>query len=150
MTLHKIKTIELNFYIMEKYKLNSSEAILYEFLKNRIDCILDFDDILFNLKPIFKKKDTIYRCFKSLYKKDMISIFNISYNEAYNILNIENSTNGCLFCSSFLNLHNHHFPIKKSNNGVETIQICKKCHFKFHQLTDYKHSYIMVNKDIKQ
>lgn len=143
------KYIELNLKIMQDYKLSSTEAILFEYLKNNTNGVLNINKTMKDLPSIFKKKDTLYRCYKSLNDKKAINIYNISYEECYNKLNIKKSTIGCVFCSSKKNLHNHHYPIKKSFGGIETIVLCSDCHFEFHQLTDYKHSYIMVNKDIK-
>ena len=33
-------------------------------------------------------------------------------------------------------LHKHHYPIKKSNGGTETVSICPNCHAEFHWMLD--------------
>jgi hypothetical protein len=138
------KYIELNLKIMQEYKLSSTEAILFEYLKNNTNGILNINKTIKDLPSIFKKKDTLYRCYKSLAKKKAINIYNLSYEECYNKLNIEKSSDGCVFCSSKNNLHNHHYPIKKSFGGTETIVLCSDCHFEFHSLSDYKHTYVIL------
>lgn len=140
--------IILNQKMMNDYKLSVSEAVLFEYLRNKTDLIFDAKLVLIDLPSIFKKKDTAYRVYKSLSKKELIKINNISYSEAYTILNIKNSDTGCLFCGSINNLHNHHYPIKKSDNGTDTIILCEKCHYSFHSLTDFKHSF-KLNYNLK-
>ena len=34
-------------------------------------------------------------------------------------------------------LHDHHYPVRKRDNGSETVKICPNCHTEFHHLTDY-------------
>ncbi|MBW4636475.1 MAG: hypothetical protein KME30_32755 [Iphinoe sp. HA4291-MV1] len=43
----------------------------------------------------------------------------------------------CEWCNStsFL-LHEHHYPIKRSLGGSQTVQICSNCHSEFHYLTE--------------
>lgn len=41
----------------------------------------------------------------------------------------------CTLCkSTTAQLHNHHYPIKASEGGTETIGICPNCHFEFHYM----------------
>ena len=139
-----MENVQLNLILLKKFSLTTSECILFEYLSTRIDYVLNIDNILDELNPIFKKKDTIYRSYISLHKKGLIEIFNIPFLDAFTVLNFKNSEFGCLFCASNNNLQKHHYPIKKSNNGIDTITICKKCHFKFHSLSDFRHSYKII------
>jgi hypothetical protein len=34
-------------------------------------------------------------------------------------------------------LHDHHYPMRRSHGGIETVSICPNCHTEFHQLTDW-------------
>lgn len=51
-----------------------------------------------------------------------------------------NSKNQCDWCkgTSCL-LHAHHYPIKRSKGGQETINVCPSCHCEFHFLFDNPH-----------
>lgn len=41
----------------------------------------------------------------------------------------------CALCkSTTAQLHNHHYPLKASEGGTETIGICPNCHFEFHYM----------------
>lgn len=46
--------------------------------------------------------------------------------------------NICEWCGSDTAcLHDHHYPIRRSHGGTETVAICPNCHTEFHQLTDW-------------
>jgi len=67
-----MENIQLNLILLKKFSLTTSECILFEYLSTRIDYVLNIDNILDELNPIFKKKDTIYRSYISLHKKGLI------------------------------------------------------------------------------
>ena len=48
--------------------------------------------------------------------------------------NVEHYCNWCKGSSCLL--HDHHYPMKKSKGGQETIKICPSCHCEFHFLLD--------------
>jgi hypothetical protein len=46
--------------------------------------------------------------------------------------------NTCEWCGSDTAcLHDHHYPIRRSHGGTETVAICPNCHTESHQLTDW-------------
>lgn len=43
--------------------------------------------------------------------------------------------NTCEWCgNNTIVLHEHHYPLKKSKGGTETVNICPNCHYEFHAL----------------
>ncbi len=43
----------------------------------------------------------------------------------------------CQWCKcSTIATQEHHYPIPKSQGGLETVKICANCHFEFHQLLE--------------
>lgn len=41
----------------------------------------------------------------------------------------------CEWCSvKTVTLHQHHFPIKRCNGGVDTVNICPNCHQEYHSI----------------
>lgn len=53
----------------------------------------------------------------------------------------------CLLCNSTTaQLHHHHYPLKDSEGGTETIGICPNCHSEFHYMEyDYEINYKKIN-----
>ena len=92
---------------------------------------------------------------KSLVKKGLLVRKTISPEEAVSILknkspstfNTAFTTKNCEWCNSttFI-LQQHHYPIKKKDNGKKIVNICPNCHSDFHHLVDY--GSISIREDI--
>ncbi len=141
-----MEEITLNQPFMIKHNLNSTEFVLYDYLKKCLDGRMDLEKILKELPFFFSKKNTIYKTYRSLINKGVLSASNFSDQQTFDWLNQDNSKEGCLFCSNIQDLHKHHYPIRKKDNGKDTIVLCKECHFKFHSLTDYNHTYKILKE----
>lgn len=44
---------------------------------------------------------------------------------------------GCIACSNTRNIHQHHYPVRAKDGGVQTIPLCANCHSDFHGLADH-------------
>lgn len=57
----------------------------------------------------------------------------------------------CSICkSSTAQLHYHHYPVKASKGGAETIGICPNCHFEFHYMEyDYQINFNKIEEVLK-
>jgi len=110
-------------------------AIITWFRLNKI--LYSYDNLVTALPLLDLKKDSIYRKLKKISSLKLIKRKVITDKEAFDLLN-QNYLVGCQFCGlSNILMHDHHYPIRKKNNGTQVIKICPNCHSKFHQLTDH-------------
>jgi len=91
------------------------------------------------------RKDIDRKHWKYLFKFGYAEEYNLTEDEVIAILksktpqNFPNSVKYCDWCkgTSCL-LHFHHYPMKKSKGGQQTINVCASCHCEFHFLLDNK------------
>lgn len=125
-----------------KYEIDAQDGVILSILNNSISS-LDVDDILTLTPFFFKKRDTLQRRLNLLERKSLISYQSKTDKEVYDLLKNGNfDDNGCHFCGiNDVVFHQHHYPIRKKENGIETITLCPNCHMKFHKLADYEKKY---------
>lgn len=95
------------------------------------------------LKRIVKKLETL-----NLIKKvdaDKDSILAVLKSKPI-VIGVGN--NVCSICNcTTAQLHQHHYPIRKSEGGTKTISLCPNCHFEFHYMEfDYEINYELIEK----
>jgi len=117
-------------------KINSSSKIIYCFIleSGKNNTYLTIQDIS-NL--INSNVNTATKYINELIEQNLIRELNDT--EKYKILskkNLDNlgiGINVCEWCHiKTTYLHKHHYPIKKSNGGIDTVNICPICHSEFH------------------
>jgi len=112
--------------IMVLYVLLSAKAWAKPItIKGKVYYYIDRLKII-ELLPIIKlKPDTVYRHLLALSKLGIIKFSKLQDEDAYSLLNTEDSKTGCLFCGDDdMIMHNHHYPIRAKNNGESTIKLC--------------------------
>lgn len=94
------------------------------------------------------------RHWKQLKKVDLAEEYHLEEDDVIKILKSKtpqkfpNQTQTCDWCTgSTCVLHAHHYPIRKSKGGQNTVNICPSCHCEFHFLLDKKH--YRIKKEIK-
>lgn len=107
--------------------------------------LLDFKHIyniqmLSNKMPYFNSK-TILRIIERLQASEAIRLVEIDDKRKVEFL-ISKDLNGygvgnlaCGWCGiNTLVLHEHHYPIPRSQDGTKTVSICPNCHYEFHTM----------------
>ena len=78
---------------------------------------------------------TVYRVRKSLQAKNYIKQIDSPYEAKQTVLNLVGVGEECEWChNKTLVLHEHHFPISKSDGGTEVVRICPNCHANYHKI----------------
>jgi hypothetical protein len=113
------------------------------------------DWLIRNIRP-FKLVKSIWKLievYKDLPRDEWKKLFKAGYAEEYQLTEDEvieilksktpqffpGATKYCHWCKgTSCILHEHHYPVKKSKGGQETINICPSCHSEFHFLSDNK------------
>jgi hypothetical protein len=125
------------FDLAEELKLKPNELIVYMYLC-RCNNSNDFIIIFPSQKKISEKtgmsKISVIRSLKVLISKNLIT--ELTDLEKSNIIcksRIFDLDADCEWCFKKTDyLHKHHYPIKKSDGGIDTVNICSECHSKFH------------------
>lgn len=105
----------------------------------------------------FKYPDELNtRDWKKLYELGLVEKFYLNEDEIKKIICSKNPQNIsdikdvnlkiCFWCkcTTYI-LSKHHYPIRKKDNGQETIDICCNCHMEFHHLVD--HAFYRLKKE---
>lgn len=118
--------------------IDIESSILYSLLKDRVNSKgLAFIDLYQMVKPYpFLSYSTArrkmqklesYGCLEILPNKDKVKLLSTIKND--NLFGNE----VCEWCKSkAITLEGHHYPISKSDGGVEIVNICPNCHSAFH------------------
>jgi hypothetical protein len=133
--------------------LNAHDALLLDWIYQAIDSnefksvnrngfdfyFISYERVLDAL-PILKinTKKGIRKKFIELKNKGALEKASFSDQEAYEKLKAGPFDSGCHFCgynTTFLD--KHHFPVRASKGGTETIDLCANCHREFHHIADY-------------
>lgn len=100
-------------------------------------------ELVESLPLVNNQRQALNEKLKELEEKQLISHKLFSDEQAYKLLNQPiPKIDGCKFCGiGNVNLHAHHYPVRRADGGTETINICPNCHTRFHMLTDYEKRY---------
>ncbi|MBE9053543.1 hypothetical protein IQ243_24685 [Nostocales cyanobacterium LEGE 11386] len=85
----------------------------------------------------------VKKAIHELIEKALIEEFTFSEEEALQLIrkkvpqSFSNSRLKCSWCNgTTVAIQKHHYPVKRSEDGKEVVNICPSCHCEFHFLTD--------------
>jgi hypothetical protein len=103
----------------------------------------------------YEIQEPSYKQWKKLKNLGLAEEYTLNEDEVIRLLKSKtpqifpNSEKICTWCkATTCVLHAHHYPMRKSKGGQETINICPSCHCEFHFLVDST-KYRLTNEIIK-
>lgn len=116
----------------EVWELNIqlSDRLYLSIYKNTMN-IYETDKIMeYNMS-----KSSISRIKQRLKNLGYIKYINNPQQAKQFVIDILDSGDTCEWCGrkNYV-LHEHHYPITKSNGGINTVKICPNCHTNYHQI----------------